>query len=314
MPRTLTAIVLTLNEEKHIERCLRSLGGLAASIVVVDCGSTDRTRAIAGDLGARVLANPWTNYATQFNWALDHGDIATDWCLRIDADEHLSEPLRASLAAFLAEPRPDAGVTGLAVKRTVYFLGRPLRWGAMGGLYMLRLFRTDSGRCEDRWMDEHITLRAGRSVRVAGELCDENLNNIGWWVAKHNGYATREAIDLLQGREQRAAGAPAAAAAGLHVQARLKRFIKQRLYARITPGVRASLYFCYRYFARLGVLDGRAGLAFCVMQALWYRMLVDIKVLEIEARMRAAGKSLQQAVFEEYGVRLDAPRDGGSCR
>jgi hypothetical protein len=109
-------------------------------------------------------------------------------------------------------------------------------------------------------------------------------------------------------------GGDRSAAAGLHAQARLKRFIKQRLYARIPPGVRASLYFCYRYFARLGVLDGRAGLAFCVMQALWYRMLVDIKVLEMEARMRAAGKSLQQAVFEEYGVRLDASGNGGSRR
>jgi hypothetical protein len=263
-------------------------------------------------LGASVLVHPWTNYATQFNWALDHGNIATDWCLRIDADERLSEALRASLVAFLAQPQPEADVTGLTVKRTVYFLGRPLRWGAMGGLYMLRVFRTDAGRCEDRWMDEHITLRLGRSARIAGELVDENLNNIGWWVNKHNGYATREAIDLLQGPRARAAGGPAGAS--LDAQARVKRLIKHRVYARIPPAVRASLYFFYRYFARLGLLDGRAGLAFCVMQALWYRMLVDIKVLEIEARMRAAGKSLEQAVFEEYGVRLDAAQGGGRNR
>jgi glycosyltransferase involved in cell wall biosynthesis len=310
MPRTLTAIVLTFNEEKHIARCLKSLAGVAASTVVVDCGSTDRTAAIAAELGASVLQNPWTNYATQFNWALDHGNITGDWCLRIDSDEYLSEGLRTSIAGFLADPQPQADVTGLTVKRTVYFLGRPLRWGAMGALYMLRLFRTDAGRCEDRWMDEHITLRTGRSARIAGELVDENLNNIGWWVNKHNGYATREAIDLLQGRRQRAAGASPPAAAGLHTQARVKRFIKHGVYARIPPAVRATLYFFYRYFGRLGFLDGRAGLAFCVMQALWYRMLVDIKVLEIEARMRTGEKSLEQAVFEEYGVRLEAARSG----
>jgi glycosyltransferase involved in cell wall biosynthesis len=314
MSRTLTAIVLTLNEEKHLGRCLRSLAGVATSILVVDCGSTDRTAGIAVELGASVLVNPWTNYATQFNWALDHGHITSDWCLRIDADEYLSEALRSHLAAFLAEPQPQTDVTGLTVKRTVYFLGRPLRWGAMGGLYMLRLFCTDAGRCEDRWMDEHITLQTGRSARIAGELIDENLNNIGWWVNKHNGYATREAIDLLHGRSERTEEPPAATASGLHTQARVKRFIKHRVYARIPLTVRASLYFLYRYFVRLGLLDGRAGLAFSVMQALWYRMLVDIKVLEIEARMRVAGKSLDQAVFEEYGVRVDAARGGGAHR
>jgi len=311
MPRTLTAIVLTLNEEKHLERCLRSLAGLATAILVVDSGSTDRTLAIASRFGAQVLRNPWTNYATQFNWALDHGDIRTDWCLRIDADEHLSEALRANIGTFLSEPQPHAEVTGLTVRRTVYFLGRPLRWGGMGGLYMLRLFRTDSGRCEDRWMDEHITLGTGRSARIAGELFDENLNNIGWWVNKHNGYATREAIDLLQGRQERAERAPAAAGSGLHQQAQVKRFIKHRVYARIPPAVRAVLYFCYRYVLRLGLLDGRAGLAFCVMQALWYRMLVDLKVLEIEARMRSAQLSLSEAVFVEYGIKVDASRRSG---
>jgi hypothetical protein len=156
-------------------------------------------------------------------------------------------------------------------------------------------------------MDEHVSLRAGRSARIAGELFDENLNNIGWWVNKHNGYATREAIDLLQGRREGGQGA-FAAASGLHMQARVKRFLKHRVYARIPPTVRAILYFLYRYVARLGLLDGRAGLAFCVMQALWYRMLVDLKMLEIESRMRTGGASLDQAVLEEYGISLDSAR------
>jgi glycosyltransferase involved in cell wall biosynthesis len=313
MAQTLTAIVLTFNEAKHIRRCLRSLAGLASSVLIVDCGSMDHTREIAAEFGARVLVNPWTNYACQFNWALDHGSIATDWCLRIDADEYLSEALRQHIAAFLACPQPQSDLTGLTVRRTLIFLGRPLRWGAMGDAYMLRLFRTEAGRCEDRWMDEHITLRVGRSARIAGELFDENLNNIGWWVNKHNGYATREAIDLLQ-RHYGGARQTPAAAAGLHTQARVKRFFKYGVYARVPPGIRSIFYFLYRYVVRLGMLDGRAGLAFCVMQALWYRMLVDLKVLEIEARMRTAGKSLDQAVFEEYGVRLDAARGGGSTR
>src|SRR5215469_12088371 len=159
MPRTLAAIILTLNEEKHLERCLRSLRDLVTEILIIDSGSTDQTTTIARRFGARVLVNPWTNYATQFNWALDHGGITSDWCLRIDADEFLSDALRRALAAFLANAVPDAEVTGVAVRRTMIFLHRPLRWGTMGNRFMLRLFRTGVGRCEDRWMDEHIVLR-----------------------------------------------------------------------------------------------------------------------------------------------------------
>jgi glycosyltransferase involved in cell wall biosynthesis len=309
MPATLTAIVLTLNEAQHLERCLRSLRELATEVLVVDSGSTDQTAAIALRFGARVLVNPWTNYATQFNWALDHGGITTDWCLRIDADEFLSDALRRALSAFLATPAPDADVTGVTVRRTMIFLQRPLRWGTMGNRFMLRLFRTGVGRCEDRWMDEHIVLRSGHSVRISAELFDENLNNIGWWVNKHNGYATREAIDLLQERYEPAHGA-AIAASGLHFQDRFRRFLKHGVYARIPPMLRAVAYFLYRYILRLGLLDGRAGLAYCVMQALWYRMLVDLKALEIEARMRRTGVPLGEAVFTEYGIKTGVRRGG----
>src|SRR5215472_1548839 len=310
MPRTLTAIVLTLNEARHLERCLRSLGDLPAEILVVDSGSTDETAAIAGRFNARVLVNPWTNYATQFNWALDHGGITTDWCLRIDADEYLSDALRGALSAFLSLPGQDADVTGVAVRRTMVFLHRPLRWGTMGNRFMLRMFRTGVGRCEDRWMDEHIVLRTGRSARISAELFDENLNNIGWWVNKHNGYATREAIDLLLARQDAAPGA-STGEPGLHSRDRFRRFLKHDVYARIPPTLRAVAYFFYRYIVRLGFLDGRAGLAFCVMQALWYRMLVDLKVLEIEARMRSTGVPLGEAVFTEYGIRVGSRRGGG---
>src|SRR5262249_32641042 len=246
MPRTLTAIVLTLNEEKHLERCLRSLAGLATEVLVVDSGSTDQTATIAKRFNARVLLNPWTNYATQFNWALDNGAVTTDWCLRIDADEFLSDALRVAIAAFLANPAPNTDVTGVAVKRTMIFLHRPLRWGTMGNRFMLRVFRTGVGRCEDRWMDEHIALRTGHSVRFSAELFDENLNNIGWWVNKHNGYATREAIDLLLGRAARVAG-PLTGPPGLHFQDRFRRFVKHRVYDRIPPSFRAVVYFFYRY-------------------------------------------------------------------
>jgi glycosyltransferase involved in cell wall biosynthesis len=303
MANTLTAIVLTLNEAKHIERCLRSLGGVADRVIVVDSGSTDATTDLARALGAIVYFNPWVNYAQQFNWALEQSGPMTNWILRIDADEYLSDALRSQILKRLRGGTVDPDVVGFTVRRTTVFMGRSVRWGGTGAQYMLRLFRADAGRCEDRWMDEHIVLRDGRIVQLDEELIDDNLNNIGWWISKHNGYATREAIDLLLAREDERYGNHDAGEM-LNPQARIKRLIKSKVYAQMPPGIRAVLYFLYRYVLRLGILDGSVGFTFCMMQALWYRMLVDVKAREMERRMHSRGISLHRAALEEYGVQL----------
>ncbi|WP_457576945.1 glycosyltransferase family 2 protein, partial [Desulfomarina sp.] len=85
-PSKLTAVILTYNEEQHLPRCLTSLKGVADSVLVVDCFSTDATVSIAEEHGAKVVQHSWTNHSTQFNWAL--GQIeTTEWILRLDADE-----------------------------------------------------------------------------------------------------------------------------------------------------------------------------------------------------------------------------------
>ena len=91
---TLAAIVLTKNEERDLPACLESLNGLDAEIYVIDSGSTDRTAVIAEGYGARVLSHPFTNYAAQFNWALENISSEADWIVRIDADERMSDRLR----------------------------------------------------------------------------------------------------------------------------------------------------------------------------------------------------------------------------
>ena len=84
----ITAIILTKNEEVNIERCIKSLSGVADRICVVDSGSTDKTIEIAESLGAEIFHHePFNHYAAQFNWALDNVGIKTTWVYRIDADE-----------------------------------------------------------------------------------------------------------------------------------------------------------------------------------------------------------------------------------
>lgn len=303
----ITAIVLTKNEEKHIARCLRSLAEVVDQVIVVDSGSSDNTLEICREMQADVYENQWKNYASQFNWALDNCDVRNEWCLRIDADEYLTGELRVSLRENVLERDVPEGVSGFYMNRVMFFLGQKIRYGGCGRLFMLRLFRFGVGRCETRWMDEHIVLSGGRTERLSGQLIDENHNNIGWWTDKHNNYASREAIDLLNVRY----GFLDFGHSGLGdvgEQAGLKRFFKEKVYVWLPSGFRAILYFLWRYFFRLGFLDGRSGFIFHFLQGFWYRFLVDVKVRELEERARKSGVNIAEVIEQEYGFRVVSSR------
>lgn len=277
----LVAVVLTLNEARHLPRCLASLAGVADAVLVADSFSTDETVRIAQGHGARVVRRAWVNYATQFNWALTQLDADTDWVLRIDADEVLTPALAAEIRARLPGLGPE--IDGVFMGRRMTFQGRMIRHGGLFPVRVLRLFRHGRGECENRWMDEHIKV-AGPTVDFQGELIDDNLNSLTWWTDKHNRYASREAVDLLN---LEYGFMPRDSVARLRggSQAGFKRWLKEVVYARLPGGSRALVYFLYRYLIRLGFLDGRAGFAFHFLQGFWYRYLVDAKVAEVKRYM-----------------------------
>jgi glycosyltransferase involved in cell wall biosynthesis len=279
---TLTVVILTFNEEEHLARCIDSIKEIADKIVVADCFSTDGTVGIARINGARVIQRQWLNYATQFNWALTQLDADTDWVLRIDADEYLTPSLIAEIKGRLPSIAPE--VEGVYCSRRMTFQGRMIRHGGVFPVRVLRLFRYGRGQCENRWMDEHIKV-TGPTVDFWGELIDDNLNSLTWWTIKHNNYASREAVDLLN---LEFGFMPHDSVASLRggKQAGVKRWIKEVLYARLPGGFRAFAYFLYRYVIRLGFLDGQAGTAFHFLQGFWYRYLVDAKVSEVKRYMK----------------------------
>lgn len=276
MSGTLTAIILTFNEEQHIERCIESLEGIADRVCVVDSFSKDKTVEIARSLGADVFQNPWKNYATQFNWALKNCQITDDWTLRIDADEVLDAELRGNMRSYLNDP--SVGVNAVYLKRKMIFLQQPITHGFFYPAKMLRLWRTGEGRVEQRWMDEHVLVENAVTTLLDGDLIDENLNDLSWWIEKHNGYATREVYDIVESRETRRLDK----SEHLGGQARLKRFLKENVYANLPTSIRGSFYFFYRYVLGRGFLDGKSGFFFHFLQAFWYRTLVDAKLTELE--------------------------------
>ncbi|MGE0350794.1 glycosyltransferase family 2 protein [Hydrogenophaga sp.] len=276
----ITAIILTHNESLHIARAIRSIQPFVDQICVVDSGSTDGTTDIAAQLGAEIHTHPFVNQARQFQWALDTLPIRGDWILRLDADELIEPDLAHEIATRL--PTLPADVVGVNLKRKHIFMDRWVRHGGRYPLVMLRLWRHGHGRIEDRWMDEHAVVWGGRTVVFEGGFADHNLKDLGYFVQKHNQYATREAIEVLNQRLGLFSRREALTARNTSWRVAAKRWAKERVYNRIPFTLSAASYFAWRYLFQLGFLDGRSGLVYHFLQGYWYRFLVGARVMELE--------------------------------
>ena len=283
---SITAIILSYNEELHIERCLTRIAPLVERMVVVDSFSTDRTVEIAKSLGADVLQHPWKNYSDQFQWGIDNAKPTTEWVMRLDSDEYLEPGAQDALRARLSTVPAD--ITGLTFQLKVIFRERFIRHGRYYSTTLLRMWRNGVGQIEQRWMDEHIVLSHGTTEKIiGGDLVDHNLNDIGWWTDKHNRYATRHMVDFINREyplfEEDARIDDTAAAA------KRKRFLKNSVYGRVPIYLRAVLFYIYRYFGRLGFLDGKEGFVFHFLHGFWMYMLIDAKIDEARIYIKKNG-------------------------
>lgn len=298
MSSTITAVILTYNEEKHIARCINSISGIVKTVIVVDSFSQDKTVEIAEKLGAKIFQNPWVNYASQFNWALSNCSINTDWVWRIDADEYANNKLIESLRKQLSNTKEE--VTGIYVRRGIVFLGKQLKYGTWAPRLNLKIFRNNTGSCENRWMDEHIVLHHGETIEVEGWQIDDNLNGFTWWTDKHNHYATREMVDMLSLKY--GLGTQNEVVSNIFGTSEQRmRWMKLR-YANIPLFVRPFVNFVYRYILRFGFLDGKQGLIWHILQGFWYRFLVDAKIFELRRRFHHNDKEIIAYLKRTYGI------------
>lgn len=156
----ISAVVITLNEEEALERCLRSLQGVAEEVVVLDSFSTDNTAAVAHHLGAAFHQHLFEGYGQQKRRAID---LAThDWVLSLDADEALSPSLRESILAWKAAP--DGGRTAYACNRLTYYCGRPIRHGGWYPDRLVRLWHRRHGGITPDAVHERWEARPGEKA------------------------------------------------------------------------------------------------------------------------------------------------------
>lgn len=295
----ISVIILTYNEELHIRRCIENVKQFAKTIYVIDSLSTDNTVSIAESMGAIVVPHKWPgNQAAQFNWALENIEVDTEWILRLDADEYLLPELIEELKVRV--PVLNKDITGITFKRRHIFLDKWMKRGTYP-VMILRMFRKGKAVCEQRLMDEHIELLEGENITFEQDFVDHNLNDLSWWAQKHVGYAVREAAELID-IEFNITGNDSSNR-NLSEKTLKKRKLKLK-YAKKPLFWRSFAYFCYRYFFKLGFLEGKEGFLWTFMQGWWYRTMVDAKVFEIKKACGNDKEKIIEYLKKNYNIVL----------
>lgn len=282
----LSVLVTTRNEEANVERCLQSVHGFADQIFVLDSESADRTVEIARKYAevqtlaydhSRII--PWI-----FQWGLDNLPLRNDWVLILEADQAVTPELREEIAALLA--RPDAvREDGFYIRRRQIFRGKPLRFGGYGGKVLLKLFRRSRSGLDPVEQDTRVYVR-GPVGRLRAPLEEWNVkeDSIQFYLQKHLRYAEAFAREEF---ERRRGGIPWKTAPRLLGTPDERILWMKSRYYRMPLLVRPTLYFLYRYFFLLGILDGKTGFVFHFLQAFWFRLVVDIRLEEL---LKEAGR------------------------
>jgi len=276
-----SVIVPVRNEAHNLSRCLESLRGVG-EVYVVDSASSDGTAEIARSFGAKVVQFHYAGgWPKKRQWAMDTLPLAYDWVFLVDADEALTPELAAEMRQAIQDARFDGYYIGLQV----VFLGRVLRHGG-AGFYKLSLFRRGKGRFECRLKDqdssmadmevhEHVIVE-GKSLRLKNALRHHNVESISRYIQKHDEYSNWDARVWLEG-EANSAELPPSLSGN---QAQRRRWLRKRLFA--LPGS-SLLLFIYRYFFRLGFLDGVPGLIYCGFQGIQF-LHIKAKIYELRSR------------------------------
>lgn len=266
----LSILILTLNEEQNLPACLESVKW-ADDIVVLDSYSTDQTVEIAKGAGARVVQRKFDNWAAHQNWAMQHIQFRHPWVFYLDADERMTVELSQELKAIAGDPMEKR--VAFYCGRKNFFMGKWLKHSFHTEAIM-RFFRPDKISFE-RLVNPAPVIR-GAHGHLRGRLLHYNFSKgLTEWIAKHNQYALFEAMEGM--KILRGEAGPSLSL--LNRDKTIRRKALKQLSFRLP--FRPALRFFYMYVLRLGFLDGRPGLVYCRLLAMYEYMIV-LKMEELE--------------------------------
>lgn len=270
----LSVLILTLNEEINLPQCLASLQW-CNDIVVLDSISSDKTKKIAASYNARIFERKFDNYAAQRNFGINEISYKNQWLLMIDADEVVTNDLIGEIKNVLLDN--DQQTVLFRMRRKDYLFGRWIKHSSKYPIWLGRLLRIGKVRVEREINEEY---HADGNVGFLQQHLLHYPFNKGFsaWLEKHNRYSSMEA-DLKMRKESPQIcwgnvinNDPAIRRKGLKA-------LLNKLPAR------PLLIFIGLYFIRLGIIEGRAGLTYCLLTS-FYEYLIDVKCREIDFRQK----------------------------
>lgn len=243
----LSVAMITFNEEKILEKTLESVKEFADEIVIVDSGSTDRTKDIVEKYNALFFTENWKGYGPQRNSAIDK--CSNEWILNIDADEEISPALREKIID-IKNGKLDGDV--FEINFTSVCFGKKLKHGGWSNSYHIRLFKKSAGRFNDNMVHEEF-ITDSKIIRLKEDIYHHSYITLQDYFTKFNRYTTEGAIE----------------------------YYKRGKKASVLQIIFNPTYkFIKMYVIRLGFLDGIEGLMIACTSAM-YSMVKYFKLREI---------------------------------
>ena len=267
----ISVIILTYNESLHIKRCINSIKEFVREVIIVDSYSTDRTIDICKKLKVRIYKNKFVNQAIQMNWALKNINIKSKWIFRMDADEFIDKDSIINIGNII---NSNKNISGVILERKVKFLNKMINYGLTSPHKTLRVWKKGKGKYPILDVDEQVKVN-GKVLISDAVIIDHNLKSFKWWIGKHKNYSQREAISYLKINKKKYAFPSKDA---------MYKKKKHNIYYKTPILVRPFLLFIYGYFFKLGFLAGWQGLLYNLFQILWYRLLVDIMIIQLSKK------------------------------
>ena len=272
----ISLLILTYNEMIHLKRLLRNIN-MFDEIIFIDSYSNDGTATFIEkyskiNKNIKYFKNRYYNQSKQLDWTIKNIKFKNDFIFKLDADEVISDDLLIEIKKIFSENNKiPSSINGFYVKRNIYFMQKPLKWGGVYNLPVIRIFRKDNFKIESRSMDEHILVKNFSKI-TKGCIKDINLNDFVFYIKKHINYAINESNEIKNTSFENSKEK-------MPYRVYFKKKLKYQIYYKLPPIFRSFMVFIYRYLILFGFLDGRKGFYFHFINSFLYRAIVDLIIL-----------------------------------
>ena len=290
-----SVFVVAGNEEANIERCMESVSGWSDDVFLVDSDSTDKTVEFARRYTDKIYNHTYVDHASQLIWAFEKLPFKYEWVLFLDADNIVTDKLKTEINQRLSND--DMSINGYYCIHEEFFRDRRVlgmkKWWA-------RLVRRTHARIDNSELVDYGIVIDGKVDYITAAIVEDNAKekDIDFWIDKHQRFAKRMAVEEVLRKHGYIKWSVEPKWLGGNSDQ--KRVWLKNKWMNMPLFVRPFFYWFYRYFLTGAVFQGRHGLTFTILQALWFRIVCDMKIQELQWEINAGRLSVDE-LWDKYG-------------